>query len=70
MNFAVELYLIFCVVGFALIVARFLFSVASEAFTARFPKAARCIAENYRYWLIGLYLAAFCSGGFALLLVI
>ena len=70
MNSVAELYLIFCVVGFVLIIARFLFSVAREAFTARFPKAARYVAENYRYWLIGVYLVAFCSGGFALLLVI
>lgn len=70
MNFVAELYLIFCVVGFAFIIARFLFSVAREAFTARFPKAARHVSENYKYWLIGVYLAIFCTGGFALLLVI
>ena len=44
-----------CAIAFVVIAVRFVFSLAKEAVPARFPKVAKFVEKNYRYWLIAIF---------------
>lgn len=66
--FISELVMLVCAIAFVVIAVRFVFSLVKEAVSARFPKVAKVVEKNYRYWLIAIFVVIFCSGGSALLL--
>ena len=68
--FISELVMLVCAIGFVVIAVGFVFSLAKEAVSARFPKVAKVVEKNYRYWLIAIFVVIFCSGGSALLLLL
>lgn len=68
--FVSELAMLVCAIAFVVIAVRFVFSLAKEAVSARFPKVAKFVEKNYRYWLITIFIAIFCFGGPALLLLL
>lgn len=68
--FISELVMLVCVIAFVVIAVRFVFSLDKEAVSARFPKVAKVVEKNYRYWLIAIFVVIFCSGGSALLLLL
>ena len=68
--FASELVMLVRAIAFVAIAVRFVFSLVKEAVSARFPKVAKVVEKNYRYWLIAIFVAIFCSGGSALLLLL
>lgn len=68
--FISELVMFVCAIAFVVIAVRFVFSLAKEAISARFPKVAKVVEKNYRYWLIAIFVVIFCFGGSALLLLL
>lgn len=44
-----------CAIAFVMIAVRFVFSLAKKAVPARFPKVAKFVEKNYRYWLIAIF---------------
>ena len=68
--FISELVMLVCAIAFVVVAVRFAFSLAKEAISARFPKVAKVVEKNYRYWLIAIFVVIFCSGGSALLLLL
>ena len=53
--FVSELVMLVCAIAFVVIAVRFVFSLAKEAVPARFPKVAKFVEKNYRYWLIAIF---------------
>lgn len=53
--FISELVMLVCAIAFVVIAVRFVFSLAKEAVSARFPKVAKFVEKNYRYWLIAIF---------------
>lgn len=53
--FVSELVMLVCAIAFVVIAVRFVFSLAKEAVSARFPKVAKFVEKNYRYWLIAIF---------------
>lgn len=53
--FVSELVILVCAIAFVAIAVRFVFSLAKEAVSARFPKVAKFVEKNYRYWLIAIF---------------
>lgn len=53
--FVSELVMLVCAIAFVVIAVRFVFSLAKEAVSARFPKVAKFVEKNYRYWLITIF---------------
>ena len=53
--FVLELVMLVCAIAFVVIAVRFVFSLAKEAVSARFPKVAKFVEKNYRYWLIAIF---------------
>ena len=45
--FVLELVMLVCAIAFVVIAVRFVFSLAKEAVSARFPKAAKFVEKNY-----------------------
>ena len=68
--FISELVMLVCAIACVVIAGRFVFSLVKEAVSARFPKVAKVVEKNYRYWLIAIFVVIFCSGGSALLLLL
>ena len=68
--FISELVMLVRAIAFVVIAVRFVFSLVKEAVSARFPKVAKVVEKNYRYWLIAIFVVIFCSGGSALLLLL
>lgn len=68
--FVSELVMLVCAIALVVIAVKLVFSLAKEAVSARFPKAAKFVEKNYRYWLIAIFVVLFCSGGSALLLLL
>lgn len=68
--FISELVMLVCAIALVVIAVKLVFSLAKEAVSARFPKAAKFVEKNYRYWLIAIFVVFFCSGGSALLLLL
>lgn len=57
--FVSELVMLVCAIAFVVIAVRFVFSLAKEAVSARFPKVAKFVEKNYRYWLIAIFVVLF-----------
>ena len=53
--FVSELVMLVCAIAFVAIAVRFVFSLAKEAVSARFPKVAKFVEKNYRYCLIAIF---------------
>lgn len=53
--FISELVMLVCAIALVVIVVKLVFSLAKEAVSARFPKAAKFVEKNYRYWLIAIF---------------
>ena len=53
--FISELVMLVCAIALAVIAVKLVFSLAKEAVSARFPKAAKFVEKNYRYWLIAIF---------------
>lgn len=53
--FVSELVILVCAIALVVIAVRFVFSLAKEAVSARFPKVAKFVEKNYRYWLIAIF---------------
>ena len=68
--FVSELVMLVCAIAFVVVAVRLVFSLAKDAVSARFPKVAKVVEKNYRYWLIAIFVVIFCSGGSALLLLL
>lgn len=68
--FISELVMLVCTIALVVIAVKLVFSLAKEAVSARFPKVAKFVKKNYRYWLIAIFVVLFCSGGSALLLLL
>ena len=68
--FISELVMLVCAIAFVVVAVRLVFSFAKDAVSARFPKVAKVVEKNYRYWLIAIFVVIFCSGGSALLLLL
>ncbi|WP_297153555.1 hypothetical protein [uncultured Ellagibacter sp.] len=68
--FISELVLLVCAIAFVATVARLVFSLVAETVSTRFPKVAKFVGKNYRYWLLAIFVVIFCSGGSALLLLL
>lgn len=68
--FISELVMLVCAIAFVVVAVRLVFSLAKDAVSARFPKVAKVVEKNYRYWLIAIFVVIFCSGGSALLLLL
>ena len=68
--FISELVMLVCAIAFVVVAVRLVFSLAKDAVSARFPKMAKVVEKNYRYWLIAIFVVIFCSGGSALLLLL
>lgn len=48
--FVSELVMIVCAIALVVIAVKLVFSLAKEAVSARFPKVAKVVGKNYRYW--------------------
>ena len=68
--FISELVMLVCAIAFVVVAVRLVFYLAKYAVSARFPKVAKVVEKNYRYWLIAIFVVIFCSGGSALLLLL
>lgn len=53
--FISELVMLVCAIALVVIAVKLVFSLAKEAVSARFPKAAKFVEKNYRYWLIAIF---------------
>lgn len=53
--FVSGLVMLVCAIAFVVIAARFVFSLAKEAVSVRFPEVAKFVEKNYRYWLIVIF---------------
>lgn len=53
--FVSGLVMLVCAIAFVVIAARFVFSLAKEAVSVRFPEVAKLVEKNYRYWLIVIF---------------
>ena len=53
--FVSELVMLVCAIAFVVIAVRFVFSLAKETVSARFPMVAKFVEKNYRYWLIAIF---------------
>ena len=53
--FVSELVMLVCAIALVVIAVKLVFSLAKEAVSARFPKVAKFVEKNYRYWLIAIF---------------
>lgn len=53
--FVSELVMLVCAIALVVIAVKLVFSLVKEAVSARFPKAAKLVEKNYRYWLIAIF---------------
>lgn len=53
--FVSELVMLVCAIALVVIAVKPVFSLAKEAVSARFPKVAKFVEKNYRYWLIAIF---------------
>lgn len=53
--FVSGLVMLVCAIALVVIAVKPVFSLAKEAVLARFPKAAKFVEKNYRYWLIAIF---------------
>ena len=53
--FISELVMLVCAIALVVIAVKPVFSLAKEAVSARFPKVAKFVEKNYRYWLIAIF---------------
>ena len=58
-----ELAMLVCAIAFVVVAVRLVFSLAKEAVSARFPKMAKFVEKNYRYWLIAIRVLAPLGAG-------
>ena len=53
--FVSELVMLVCAIALVVIAVKLVFSLAKEAVPGRFPKVAKVMEKNYRYWLIAIF---------------